>query len=76
MTQLWKLNGYCPECNRSYVVMESEKINTIAKYHEYYSKMINNNRPTLQCKECGAHFESVIIKAVYTRPEKRLKGIN
>lgn len=71
MTQLWKLNAYCPECNRSYSVMESEKITTIIKYHAYYTKMVNDDRPTLLCKECGAHFESFIVKAVYTKPKSR-----
>lgn len=71
MTQSWKLNGYCPECNRSYVLIESDKIKTITSQHDYYSKMFKDNRPILKCKECGAYFESFIVKAVYTLPEKR-----
>lgn len=69
MIQLWKMNGYCPECYRSYVVMEAEKINAIMQQYQYYTKMVKDNRPVVKCNECGAYYEFFVVKPVYTRPE-------
>jgi len=69
MTQMWKLSGHCPECDKSYCVLESEKIKTVEHFHAYYSKMEKDDRPTLKCKECGAHLESFLFNPVWKRSE-------
>lgn len=75
MTQLWKLAGYCPECNQTYKIEESEKVGQLVNLHAYYTRMLKDDRSVVQCKECGADYESFIVKPIYVSSNKRMGGV-
>ncbi|MDD2233641.1 MAG: hypothetical protein PHV03_01820 [Desulfitobacteriaceae bacterium] len=68
----WKLNGFCPECNKSYPVQRSSNIREIQRYKTYYDRMLQQEKPVVKCSDCGAFFDLFIIKADLNLPEQPL----
>jgi ssDNA-binding Zn-finger/Zn-ribbon topoisomerase 1 len=66
----WKLNGYCPECNKSYPVIKSPNIKEIQQSKTYYDRMLQLDKPVAKCQDCGAFFDLFIIKADLNLPEQ------